>query len=497
MKAYNDGFSFSVAPMMAHTNRHFRYFWRCLSKSSILYTEMVMADEIVRHRGNEFEMDRLLGHDSVIESPVILQLGGNDPSTLREAVRIARGFGYKYFNLNCGCPSTIVASESVMGASMMLNPELTADCTAAMWDEISQPIESDKLQLQLQLQQNRVDTSITSTDIISIPLVSDPKLLVYPSNDDTYIPPLSVKCRIGINDKDSYEDLHTFIQIVSQRGRVNRFQIHARKAVLGLNTKDNRLIPPLTYEFVYKLTQDFPTVQFEINGGIESVSMMKSQRTICPDLVGSMVGRACVNHPYSFVGIDAYLRRNARNNVDISHSTGDDKQTYTNADDHQVNNNDDNTDNDNVDVDVNIDNHISIPTRGEILEKYASYCESVRANEESTISSLQHNHIQLGNDPISQPEQVTVRCRKPVPVEVLIAPVYNLFAGEEGCEKFRRRLKKLSHKCTDAASCIRAAAMELPASVLSERRGEYVPIHQLTVHEKMPKVTAPLHSRIV
>ena len=456
---------------MAHTNRHFRYFWCCLSKTSILYTEMVMADEIVRHADNPHELDRLLGCDHEIESPLVLQLGGNDPNTLRHAVRIARSRGYNHFNLNCGCPSNTVASENVMGASLMLDPELTAACCYAMHQELSDSpdhIHSDYA--------STTDDTTTTTTTAVFPSSSSSRTgsssssssssSSFPNHHHHQLPGLSVKCRIGVNDKDSYEDLRSFVSTVSRVGRVRRFQIHARKAVLGLNTKDNRLVPPLNYEYVYRLVTDFPSLQFELNGGVESVTCMNKHRMASPNLAGVMVGRACVNHPYSFVGVDATSEDvpvcTSGQSDDISDKFSKHENTFPG-----------NYGNNNMDSSVlNADDVIvKCPSRGEILEKYTLYCESLAS--------------------------ATATQRRPVPVSVLLAPVYNLLAGEQGCDKFRRRLKKLSVRCADAASVVRAAATEIPPSALWEGRGLFVPVDRLAVHEKMPRVTAPLHSRIV
>ena len=162
---------FSVAPMMAHTNRHFRSFMRTFSQDAVLYTEMVCADEL--SRTSTFEhLEKHLGFSPVVEEPLVLQLGGRNPKTLAYAVDLASSstWGYRRFNLNCGCPSNAVASDHAMGAAMMLEPLLTAECCAAM---------------------READQSGQGGDNIS------------------------VKCRIGVDDFDSYEFLQNFIHIVS------------------------------------------------------------------------------------------------------------------------------------------------------------------------------------------------------------------------------------------------------------------------------------------
>ena len=193
----------SVAPMMAHTNRHFRTFWRLISKRSVLYTEMVVAEQIVNaHSKNYLQpLNRHLGHNPEVENPLVLQLGGNDPELLGKASAIAYSSGFQSINLNCGCPSNTVASTNSMGASMMYTPELTAECCAAI-------INAGRNYLVTNHQ--NLESKILSPDVN-----------------------FSVKCRTGVDDLDSYEDLHNFVQIVSSQGGVKRFQIHARKALLG------------------------------------------------------------------------------------------------------------------------------------------------------------------------------------------------------------------------------------------------------------------------
>jgi tRNA-dihydrouridine synthase A len=161
-----DPISFSVAPMMAHTNRHFRKFWRFISKRTELYTEMIVADKIVQadEENDVNTLDFLLGHDTSIENPLTLQLGGNCPVTLERASKIAYTYGYRSINLNCGCPSNTVASSNAMGAALMYNAEITAQCCAAI--------------------------SRSGKDI-----------------------QVSVKCRTGVDEQDSYEELCNFINI--------------------------------------------------------------------------------------------------------------------------------------------------------------------------------------------------------------------------------------------------------------------------------------------
>jgi tRNA-dihydrouridine synthase A len=206
---------FSVAPMMAHTNRHFRTFWRYISKKSVLYTEMVVADMIVTaaSQGNSFQIDKHFGHNSDIEDPLVLQLGGNDPEKLRQAAEIAYHSGFRSINLNCGCPSNTVASSNSMGAAMMYTPERTAQCCAAIISALTSLQTSDGYRI--------------SNEPLDANLATTTKIII--SSEINF----SVKCRTGVDDLDSYEDLHNFVKVVSSQGGVRRFQIHARKAILG------------------------------------------------------------------------------------------------------------------------------------------------------------------------------------------------------------------------------------------------------------------------
>lgn len=200
----------SVAPMMAHTNRHFRKFWRLISKRSTLYTEMVVADMMVAAatQNNLFQIEKHYGHNSEVENPLVLQLGGNDPEKLRQATALACMSGFRSINLNCGCPSNTVASANSMGAAMMYTPERTAECCAAMIDAM------------------KVRKSATDSAALASFFANGNKHM----SDESF----SVKCRTGVDELDSYDDLRNFIQIVSSQGGVKRFQIHARKALLGM-----------------------------------------------------------------------------------------------------------------------------------------------------------------------------------------------------------------------------------------------------------------------
>ncbi len=228
----------AVAPMMDRTDRHFRYCVRIISPHALLYTEMITTGAIIygdRQRFLEYHAD---------EHPLAIQLGGSDPEDLATCAVIAEDKGYNEVNLNVGCPSDRVQSGR-FGACLMAEPELVAECIAKM--------------------SHRVDI------------------------------PVTVKTRIGIDDKDSYEDLVYFIQTVKTSG-CNTFIIHARKAWLsGLSPKENREIPPLQYAMVYRLKQDFPDLDFIINGGFTAKDDIIKQYE---HVDGVMIGRAAYQNPY-------------------------------------------------------------------------------------------------------------------------------------------------------------------------------------------------------
>lgn len=236
----------SVAPMMDWTDRHCRYFHRLLSRETLLYTEMVTAKAVIHgHR------ERLLGFHPA-EHPVALQLGGSVPAELAEATRIAVEFGYDEVNLNVGCPSDRVQSGS-FGAVLMEQPELVADCVAAM---------------------------------------------------QGHGPEITVKCRIGVDDQEPRDVLPDFLEKVAAAG-VQSFTIHARKAWLqGLSPKQNRDVPPLDYALVYAMKAAFPALEICINGGIASLDEAAQH---LEHVDGVMVGRAAYHDPFSILA-DADMR---------------------------------------------------------------------------------------------------------------------------------------------------------------------------------------------
>ncbi|WP_291008710.1 tRNA dihydrouridine(20/20a) synthase DusA [Hoeflea sp.] len=239
--------TFAVAPMIDWTDRHCRFFHRQLSRRALLYTEMVVADGIIHG-----DRDRLLGFDQA-EHPVALQLGGSEPAKLAEAVRLAASFGYDEINLNVGCPSDRVQSGA-FGACLMREPDLVGACVAAM------------------------------------KVVSDV--------------PVTVKCRIGVDDQDPEIALRDLAHAVVAAG-ADAVWVHARKAWLeGLSPKENRDIPPLDYDLVYRLKREFPTVFIGINGGITDLNQALEHLS---HVDGVMLGRAAYHNAALLSEVDRTL----------------------------------------------------------------------------------------------------------------------------------------------------------------------------------------------
>ena len=234
----------SVAPMMEWTDRHCRVFLRALTRRTLLYTEMVHTGAILRG-----DAQRFLRFDP-IEHPVALQLGGSDPAHLAAAARAGADFGYDEINLNVGCPSERV-SAGRFGACLMAEPDLVAECVSAMTEAVAVPV--------------------------------------------------TVKSRIGIDDRDSYEELQRFIAVVAARG-CRSFVIHARKAWLsGLSPKENREIPPLRYDVVAQIKADFPELEIVLNGGVATLDQAAAHLA---GVDGVMIGRAAYQDPWILAEAD-------------------------------------------------------------------------------------------------------------------------------------------------------------------------------------------------
>lgn len=238
---------FCVAPMMEWTDRHCRFFHRQLTHRALLYTEMITTGAIMHG-----DRSRLLGFD-LGEQPVALQLGGSDPAQLAECARIAQEFGYAEINLNVGCPSDRV-QEGRFGACLMAEPALVADSVAAMKAAVSIPV--------------------------------------------------TVKCRIGIDDQDPEQSLDTLTSQVKAAG-VDALVVHARKAWLdGLSPRENRDIPPLDYDRVYRLKRAHPDLTIAVNGGIASVEDAAHHLA---HVDGVMMGRAAYQEPWRLLVVDPLL----------------------------------------------------------------------------------------------------------------------------------------------------------------------------------------------
>ncbi len=243
----NPSHRFCVAPMMDWTDRHCRYFHRLLSRRARLYTEMITADAVLHG-----DRARLLGF-SPEEHPVALQLGGSDPAKLAEAAAIGEAEGYDEINLNVGCPSDRV-QEGRFGACLMAEPALVARCVAAMRARVRVPV--------------------------------------------------TVKCRIGIDDQDSEADLERFVATVAGAG-CRTFIVHARKAWLeGLSPKENREVPPLDYPRVHRLKAAHPELEIVINGGIASLD---DALVHLGKVDGVAMGRAAYQNPYLLADVDRRL----------------------------------------------------------------------------------------------------------------------------------------------------------------------------------------------
>ncbi|MDO8297218.1 MAG: tRNA dihydrouridine(20/20a) synthase DusA [Caulobacter sp.] len=243
----NQAHRFCIAPMMDWTDRNCRAFHRVLTRRALLYTEMVTTGAVLHG-----DRDRLLGYDPV-EHPVALQLGGSDPADLAASARIGEDLGYDEINLNVGCPSDRVQSGR-FGACLMREPELVADCMAAMKAAVAVPV--------------------------------------------------TVKCRIGVDDQDPEESLFRLVDLSAAAG-VTTFVVHARKAWLrGLSPKENRDVPPLDHPLVYRLKRERPALTIVLNGGVASLDEALAH---LEQVDGVMLGRAAYHEPAILGDVDARI----------------------------------------------------------------------------------------------------------------------------------------------------------------------------------------------
>ena len=246
---------FCVAPMMRYTDMHERFFLRLITKKAVLYTEMIATGALI-HGNCDYQLDF-----NKEEHPVAVQFGGSSPLELSKCAIMAEKKGYDEINLNIGCPSERVQKGN-FGVCLMLEPELVAECV---------------------IQMRR------SVDI-----------------------PITVKCRTGVDDNDDYLFLKSFIDIVKDSG-IKTFIIHARKGILkGLSPRQNRNIPPLNYEKVYSIKNDFPNLEIVINGGIKSISEAKNHLNYVD---GVMLGRAAYDNPFMLSEIDSEIYSNAKSDI--------------------------------------------------------------------------------------------------------------------------------------------------------------------------------------
>ncbi|KAJ8449993.1 hypothetical protein Cgig2_029355 [Carnegiea gigantea] len=237
---------FSIAPMMDWTDNHFRMLARLISKHAWLYTEMLAAETIVYQEHN---LDRFLAFPPE-QHPIVLQIGGNNLENIAKATQLANAYGYDEINLNCGCPSPRVVGHGCFGARLMLDPKFVGQAMSVI----------------------SANTNV----------------------------PVTVKCRIGVDDHDSYNELCDFIYKVSSTSPTKHFIIHSRKALLnGISPAENRTIPPLKYEYFYGLVRDFPDLMFTINGGINSVEEVNA--ALKKGAHGVMVGRAAYNNTWQLL----------------------------------------------------------------------------------------------------------------------------------------------------------------------------------------------------
>lgn len=332
--------AFAVAPMMDVTDLHFRTLCRMISKRAVLYTEMVV-DSTLKH--NAENADRWLAYGPE-QQPLVLQLGGSEPETMRAAALVAAPYNYSAVNLNCGCPSDRVAGRGCFGAALMKDPSRVAALCRAIAESM-------------------------------------------PSHT-----PVTVKCRLGVDDLDSYVFVRDFVRTVSNNAPVHHFIVHARKAWLkGLSPAENRTVPPLWYERVSALRDDFPHLNFSINGGIRTLDQVRHFLDL-ESLYGVMLGRAVVEHPWeTLAGVDALIYH---------------------------------------------DNCTAKQTRRDILQTYGEYVDAMlsSASTSSTGKSV---------------SQATFRRWIPNPsLHLLLKPVMNLFWGVPRSKNWRKMIQSATEEQT-------------------------------------------------
>ena len=243
MESPSHSYKLSIAPMLGITNNHFRSFIRLLTKHTLLYTEMVNCETITHSKNKVI-------HYFPEHSPIVLQLGGNDPNELYNAALIAKGFNYNEFNLNCGCPSHKVTEKS-FGAILMTQPDIVSNACSKL---------------------NQVNFT-------------------------------SIKCRIGLNEYNE-KFLYDFITKTALYGNVKKYIIHSRVAIMGIDTIRNRTIPPLQYDVAYKLKEKFSDLSFVLNGGIRTLNEVKEHNE---KGMNCMIGRAAYDNPWMLRKVDSFI----------------------------------------------------------------------------------------------------------------------------------------------------------------------------------------------
>mmetsp|Transcript_19058 Transcript_19058/g.46051 ORF Transcript_19058/g.46051 Transcript_19058/m.46051 type:complete len:523 (+) Transcript_19058:115-1683(+) len=313
-----------IAPMMGTTTKEFRQLMRILSRKCVLWTEMIVDTTII----HTSRINHTLGYDGSVEHPVVCQLGGYKPNQVYDATKIIASFNYDEINLNCGCPSDRVADGQQFGAVLMKTHKSAAAAVEAMVRAVdtNENMDGDD-------EPDIVDS--TTSELANIKL-SDPQ------RSQQQSPKISIKCRVGVDEYDTLDDLVAFIEKLSQHTQI--FYLHARKAVLGglLSPHENRCVPPLNYPRVYKICQLFPHCTFYINGGVKTLKDAKDlsygvkmndrsdhEQHMVPcklckgfengscvappmypapkNLRGVMLGRVCASNPMILWDVDRYF----------------------------------------------------------------------------------------------------------------------------------------------------------------------------------------------
>ncbi len=238
----------SIAPMLGITNRHYRNMMRFITRETCLYTEMIHHDAILYCQGNKMKNEIEI---SEIEKPIVIQLGGNNPETLEKIALLCKEYNFDEININCGCPSSKVQNYN-FGACLMKDPEVVADLAKRI-------------------------RNVSNLEV-------------------------TVKCRLGLNEY-SEEFLNDFISNVSSKGQVSHFIMHARLAIMDMDTDKNRKIPPLQHDTVRGLKKIYPHLNFSLNGGIKTLEEIDNLLK-CQEYYGVMIGRAAYEKPWMFADVD-------------------------------------------------------------------------------------------------------------------------------------------------------------------------------------------------